>query len=111
VVDAWASIEQSYLDWVRNNQRQLRVDCYRGLTDNVVNEGVDDLAQTGRAIILPSSHTSSPQYMHQLLQDSLAICCACKKPDLFLTMTANESWPEISENLLPGKDSYLKQCL
>jgi hypothetical protein len=111
VVDAWASIEQSYLNWVRSNQRQLRADCYRGLTDNVVNEGVDDLAQTGRAIILPSSHTGSPRYMHQLLQDSLAICRACKKPDLFLTMTANGSWPEIKENLLQGKDSYLKQCL
>jgi Helitron helicase-like domain at N-terminus len=45
--------------------------------------------------------------MQQLLQDSLAICRACKKPDLFLTMTANGSWPEITENLLPGKETYL----
>ncbi|KAG2046483.1 hypothetical protein BDR06DRAFT_835447, partial [Suillus hirtellus] len=59
----------------------------------------------GRSIILPSSHTGSPRYMHQLLQDSLAICRACKKPDLFLTMTANGSWPEITENLLPGQSA------
>jgi hypothetical protein len=73
------------------------------LTDNVLNDGIDDLAETGRSIILPSSHSGGPRYMHQLLQDSLAICRACKKPDLFLTMTANGSWPEITENLLPGE--------
>jgi len=111
VVDAWASIEQSNLNWIRNNQKKLRADCYRGLTDNVINDGVDDLAQTGHSIILPSSHTGSPRYMHQLLQDSLAICRACKKPDLFLTMTANGSWPEITENLLPGNNLYLMHCL
>jgi hypothetical protein len=41
--------------------------------------------------------------MSQLLQDSLAICRAFKKPDLFLTMTTNSAWPEITENLLPGE--------
>ena len=41
--------------------------------------------------------------MQQLLQDSLAICHDCKKPDLFLTMTANPTWPEIANNLLLGK--------
>ena len=40
--------------------------------------------------------------MQQLLQDSLAICHDCQKPDLFLTMTANANWQEIAENLLPG---------
>ncbi|KIJ06155.1 hypothetical protein PAXINDRAFT_27502, partial [Paxillus involutus ATCC 200175] len=55
------------------------------------------------SVILPSSHSGSPRYMQQLLQDSLAICRDCRKPDLFLTMTANSSWPEIQENLLPGQ--------
>jgi len=40
--------------------------------------------------------------MQQLLQDFLAIRHDCQKPDLFLTMTANANWQEISENLLPG---------
>ncbi|KAG2055672.1 hypothetical protein BDR06DRAFT_845562, partial [Suillus hirtellus] len=105
IVDAWASIEQSNLNWITKNQKKLRADCYRGLADNILNDVTDDLAQTGRSIILPSSHTGSPHYMHQLLQDSLAICHACKKPNLFLTMTANGSWPEITENLLPGQST------
>jgi len=106
-VDAWASIEQSNLNWIRNNQKRLRADCYRGLTDNVINEGIDDLSETGRAIILPSSHSGSSRYMYQLLQDSLAICRVCQKPDLFLTMTANGKWREIVDNLLPGEIPFV----
>jgi len=60
-----------------------------------------NLGQVGR-VILPSTHKGGPRYMQQLLQDSLAICREFRKPDLFLTMTANGSWPEISQNLLAG---------
>ncbi|KAJ8581283.1 hypothetical protein M405DRAFT_938355 [Rhizopogon salebrosus TDB-379] len=64
IVDGWASIEQSYLNWIRNNQKVLRADSYKGLSDNVLNEGIDDLAETGRSIILPSTHSGSPRYMY-----------------------------------------------
>jgi hypothetical protein len=107
VVNAWASIEQNNLNWIWHNQMWLRADCYRGLTDNILNDGVDYLAQTGGFFILPSSFSSGPHHMYQMLQDSLAICRAFMKPDLFLTMTANGSWPEITENLLPGKKIIL----
>jgi hypothetical protein len=30
----------------------------------------------------------------------MAICCAFKKPDIFLTMTANPNWNEITSNFL-----------
>ena len=64
-------------------------------------DGVQDMAQVGR-VLLPSTHKGGPRYMQQLLQDSLAICREYRKPDLFLTMTANGSWPEITQNLLLG---------
>ena len=38
--------------------------------------------------------------MQQLFQNSMAICRAFRKPDIFLTMTANPKWPEILEQLL-----------
>ena len=60
-----------------------------------------NLAQVGH-VILPSTHKGGPRYMQQLLQDSLAICREFRKPDLFLTMTANASWPEITQNLFAG---------
>ena len=61
-------------------------------------DGVD--ANIGERIILPSSHIGSPCHMYQLFQDSMAICRYYRKPDIFLTMTANPNWPEIQEQLL-----------
>ncbi|KAF9439422.1 hypothetical protein P691DRAFT_690815, partial [Macrolepiota fuliginosa MF-IS2] len=52
-------------------------------------------------VILLSSHAGSNCYMNQLFQDSMAICQVNgNKPDLFITITANPKWPEITENLL-----------
>ena len=101
--DGWASIEQCNLTWAANNQKKLRADLYQGLQDRMRRDGDEgqNLAQVGH-VILPFTHKSGPRYMQQLLQDSLAICREFRKPDLFLTMTANGSWPEISQNLLPG---------
>ena len=31
VVDAWASVEQSTLNWVRFHQKELRADVYSGI--------------------------------------------------------------------------------
>ena len=38
--------------------------------------------------------------MSQLFHDSMAICHQLHKPDIFLTMTANPTWPEIQDQLL-----------
>jgi len=101
VCDAWASIDQSNLTWVANNQTRVRADLYQGLRDHMGHDGQQDMNQVGR-VILPSTHKGETRYMQQLLQDSLAICHEYREPDLFLTMTANGGWPEITQNLLPG---------
>ncbi|PCH39418.1 hypothetical protein WOLCODRAFT_85756, partial [Wolfiporia cocos MD-104 SS10] len=101
IVDVWASIEASKLHWVWNNQRQIHADLYNGVRDALnANDNVPDLGQQGQLIILPSSHLGSAWHMYQLLQDSLAICQYCHKPDIFLTMMANPKWPEIQEAFL-----------
>ena len=38
--------------------------------------------------------------MLQLYQDSMAICCAFHKPDIFLTMTSNPNWVKVQEAVL-----------
>ena len=106
VCDAWASIDQSRLTWAANNQKRLRAELYSGLQDRLAQDGQANVgenigANVGR-VILPSTHKGSVRHMQQLLQDSLAICREYRKPDLFITMTANANWPEITENLLPG---------
>jgi hypothetical protein len=101
VCDVWVSIDQCNLTWVANNQTRLRADLYQGLCDRLGQDGMQDMGQVGR-VILPSTHKGGTHHMQQLFQDSLAICREYRKPDLFLTMTANGSWPEITENLFPG---------
>src|SRR5437879_11052764 len=55
--------------------------------------------------ILPSSFKGGPREMWQLYQDAMAIVRYCGKPDLFITMTCNPLWPEITANLLPGQSA------
>ena len=102
VVDAWASVEQNNLNWVRYHQKELRADVYSGLRDAALGDRDNNinLAEHGTRIILPSTFVGSERYMTQLFQDSMAICRAFNKPDIFLTMTANPNWPEIQDQLL-----------
>jgi hypothetical protein len=103
VVDAYSSVEASELFWVRNNQKTIRADLYKGIHDTVADSDQPDLinlAEQGRPIILPASHSGSPRHMFQLFQDAMAICRKNRKPDLFVTMTANPNWPDIVDALL-----------
>ena len=102
VVDAWASVEQSTLNWVKHHQKELRSDVYSGLRDAVLGDADNNLnlAQHGQRVILPSSFQGGERYMIQLFQDAMAICRTFGKPDIFFTMTANPNWPEIQDQLL-----------
>jgi len=62
-----------------------------------------DLSNVGNISILPSSFKGGPREMWQLYQDAMAIVRYCGKPDLFITMTCNPLWPEITAELFPGQ--------
>src|ERR1700723_1635085 len=112
IVDAFASIEESELFWVRTHQEDIRADLYQTVWDGLQNDPDLDMGQIGTKIILPASHLGSPRHMFQLFQDSMAICRYCRKPDLFVTMTANPNWPEVQEALLkldPDPDPRVKR--
>ena len=100
IVDAWAQLEQSRLNWIKLNQEKIRIECYRGIVDSVPTENLNGI---GKRIYLPSSFVGSARYMFQLLQDSLAIARYYQRIDYFITMTANPNWPEITAELLPGQ--------
>ncbi len=68
VVDAWATCDQDKLKWIQRNQETFRADLYQGLADTLLQSDVD-LANTGRRVILPSSHTGSDRFMMQLFLD------------------------------------------
>nr|XP_027186631.1 uncharacterized protein LOC105851205 isoform X3 [Cicer arietinum] len=94
MVDAYASIEEVRINWIRKNQKQLRAELYNGLRD-AINQGDVMTNSVGRMTILPSSYTGGPRYRVQNYQDAMAICRYAGYPDLFLTFTCNPKWPEI----------------
>ncbi|KAI8532731.1 hypothetical protein RHMOL_Rhmol11G0236300 [Rhododendron molle] len=99
LVDAWAATEQNRLTYYKLNQARLRTSLYHDLADI----GPDGLNpdQIGQRMVLPSSFTGGPRHMFEIFQDSMAITRYNHHPDIFLTMTANPKWPEISSALLP----------
>ena len=98
------------MQFIRDNHMQLRVDQYRGLMDhlerrqqrlNAQNGNAD--VRPGRPVVLPSTHRNSPRNMQQRYQDAMTIVAKYGKPDLFITITCNLAWPEITNNLQPNQ--------
>src|SRR6266446_6364904 len=103
VCEAWAVAEQKRLSQLKSIQDKLRVEIYQGLADAVAADVDTDLDNLGRRFILPSSFSCGTRHMQQQLQDALAINRYFGGGDLFITMTANPSWPEITDALLQGQ--------
>jgi hypothetical protein len=100
IVDAYAAILHSRLNYLQRNQKKLRANLYQGLQDAL--EAGDTYTTTlGRRIVLPSSFMGGPRFMVQLYQDAMAICRSFGLPSYFITFTCNPNWPEIQAELLP----------
>lgn len=54
-------------------------------------------------IILPPSFHGSPRALNQFYYDVMVLVIKFGKPHIFLTMTRNQKWPGIVDNLLPGQ--------
>jgi len=86
IVDACVKIEQSRLKYIRFNQNNLQSDIYIHVADAVL---ANDGECAGWHIVLPASLTGGARYIHQLLQDTIAIVRRYGKPHLFITYTCN----------------------
>ncbi|MGH7238491.1 MAG: hypothetical protein ACREHG_00340, partial [Candidatus Saccharimonadales bacterium] len=109
IVDAYVKTEEQRLSFIRFHQDQLRAECYQGLMDYCAAAGAVLTSAVGaqsagtllgRRVILPSTHAGSPRWMNEQYQDAMAIVRKFGKPDLFITMTCNPGWQEISSNVL-----------
>ncbi|GFW10535.1 ATP-dependent DNA helicase [Trichonephila clavipes] len=56
---------------------------------------------------LPSSFVNSARYLHEYTQDAFTYVRNYGRPDLFITMTCNPAWPEITRELIPGRDQAI----
>ncbi|RCN27829.1 hypothetical protein ANCCAN_26434 [Ancylostoma caninum] len=102
LVDAYVKVEQDRLDYVRQNQKVLKVENYKALRDYLECTADEQGKRVGRTIILPSSFKGSPRHCQQGYQDSMALVRRFGKPDLFITFTCNPNWDEITRNLQPS---------
>ncbi|XP_045831339.1 uncharacterized protein LOC123922684 [Trifolium pratense] len=98
LVDSFSTIESARLKYLRNHQKDLRADMYRGLTEAVL-RGETNATTTGKRIVLPANFVGGPRYMIQNYQDAMAICSWAGYPDLFITFTCNHKWPEVVDFL------------
>ena len=57
----------------------------------------------GKRVVLPSSFSGGPRDMNQRYHDGMAAVQKKGKPSLFVTMTCNPYWPEITSQLGPGE--------
>ncbi|POS84475.1 hypothetical protein EPUL_002381, partial [Erysiphe pulchra] len=71
-------------------------DLYSGVIDALRS---DSGTQIGEPVILASSYIGGDRHMTKCFQNAIAVTRAIGNLSLFLTFTANPSWPQILENL------------
>ncbi|XP_021770506.1 uncharacterized protein LOC110734673 [Chenopodium quinoa] len=98
IVDMYVKIENTRLDFFRRNQQTIRVDMYQGILDTV-DDGEKSANNIGRRVILPPSFIGGPRDMKKRYLNAMALVQRFGKPDLFVTMTCNANWPEITAEL------------
>jgi helitron helicase-like protein len=103
IYKAWAVAEQKCLGQLKHIQDKLRAEIYQGLADTIAANADINLNNLGQCFILPLSFIGGTCHMQQQCQDALAINCHFGGEDLFITITANPSWPEIQDTLFEGQ--------
>ncbi|KAI5418014.1 hypothetical protein KIW84_042594 [Lathyrus oleraceus] len=98
--DNYVKIESGRLRWIKENQSDIRSELYQGLHD-ALHVGETNAENIGKRTILPSSFIGVRRDMTQRYEDGMAIFLNGSKPYIFLTMTCNPSWSEITSELLP----------
>ena len=102
---AYIIVENNRMNYFRSDQKNLRVECYQGLLDHVMNSAANissnfkSKEKLGNLFILPATYIGSPRYMQQHYQDAMAIMRNTGRPDLFITVTCNPKWKELKEIL------------
>ncbi|GJV87496.1 DNA helicase [Tanacetum coccineum] len=96
VVTAYCAVEQNRLDYIRQNQSEIRNEYLSGIYDAILC-GDRDGNDLGTRIVLIASFTGGPRYMYSHYLDALTICRVHGNPSFFITFTCNAKWPEIQE--------------
>ena len=101
---ALAKEEAQRLRWHRLNQKTIRAELFKSLSDAVSahNSSSGERLAAGKRVVLASSFTGGPRDQWGRYQDAMAIVRKIGKPSFFITMTCNPRWVEIQRELPPG---------
>ncbi|GFV94737.1 helitron_like_N domain-containing protein [Trichonephila clavipes] len=91
------------LRFIRLNQTKLRAEDHSVLLEAVRNDNNVTSENLGKLVVLSSSFTGGPRYMHEYAQDGMTYVRHRGTPDLFITFTCNPNWSETTVELLPGQ--------
>ena len=87
-------VDNNRMNFFRNNQKQLRAECYQGIYDHVkgnastASKNVKEIL--GILFIFPSTHIGRTRFKQHIYQDAMAIFRHVdKRPVLFIAMTCN----------------------
>ena len=106
-VDQYVKMEGDRLQYLLRNQEKLRAEDYTRLHELLGDSGgtsdETSAVRKGRLFVLPSTSVGGDRYMRNALHDMLAVTTQLGHPDIFVTMTCNPKWPEITSMLKPGQ--------
>ena len=86
------------LSFVENSTLQQRFASDRSIRNSSPSE------HSGK--LLPASHPGSPAKRKSDTEDALCVVNRRGRPHLFLTISFNANWREVTDNLLPGQSAY-----
>ncbi|XP_012849577.1 PREDICTED: uncharacterized protein LOC105969365 [Erythranthe guttata] len=105
IIDMYIKVETQRLDYYRSEQvqRETRTESFQGIIDSLHIHGEIAASGVGQKILLPSSFIGGPRNMRRRYVNAMAVVQKFGKPYLFITMTCNPAWKEITSMLLPGQ--------
>lgn len=108
LVDMYAKVETERLNYIRNHQTKLRVENYIHVRDAMCRAD-SEVSDMGQIVVLPSSFTGGPRYMHERTQDAMTYVRKYGRPELFITLTCNPKWNDVQSVLLYGQKPQDRQ--
>jgi hypothetical protein len=101
--DVFAQVESRQADFHRLPSQQIKYRAARvAAIEDQLHAGTA-ASNIGKPVVrLPSGFVGSARWYQQLYYDAMALPMRYGKPDLFITVTCNPRWPEITAALPPG---------
>ncbi|XP_075108682.1 uncharacterized protein LOC107781498 [Nicotiana tabacum] len=98
IVDVYIKLETQILDFFSFNPDLFRIEVLQGLFD-ILRCDEREASKIGKKTFLPITFIGGPRDMRRRYMNAIALVQYFGKPDIFITMTCNPSWPEIKEHL------------